>query len=165
MTINMDETPVAAHIACHGYMVTKKTTAVIDRFSETSCPVSLAKRRSYMSHMAFISDCPEYQALLPQVPLVNEKLLAAASVPELKSKCPTNVYLLRQRSSWASGDLLVELIACLAFTFAPYRESLDIVLVVDSCRCHLSRKVFAATRFHGIRLTTIASNLTWRLQP
>ena len=118
-----------------------------------------------MTHVAFVCDIPEYQQLLPQVIMVTKKLVGVSAVEELRHTCPKNVYIHHGQSAWINADVLVEIIALLALIFEPLRDELDVIFLVDTCSCHLARKVFASARFHGIGLCGVAARLTWLLQP
>ena len=89
----------------------------------------------------------------------------AAQVAEVQAESPSNVYVLQRHSAWSNADVLVEVIVMLTYIFQPLRDHVHVVLTMDSCSCHLTRKIFAAARFHGMGLSCIAAHLTYLLQP
>ena len=85
VTINLDETSICSCLKTHGCYATHnqfgEATKKPTRFYATN---SLSRRRSYMSYCALICSAKEYQHMLPQLLLVNNKAAPAKDLEDIK---------------------------------------------------------------------------------
>ena len=82
--------------------------------------VPRGRTRTYLTHVAFICDQPEIQAVLPQFVIGNEATLPAAMMPSLRAACPNFVHLVRQKSAWNNQVLCATIVRTLALALRPY---------------------------------------------
>ena len=124
-----------------------------------------SRRRTYLTHVAFVCDQAELQHLLPQVVIGNERVLPAAAMPALRASLPSNVRLIRQKSSWNNSTLCAIIVRMLALALGPHRERFQPVLLLDTVRLHFNQVVLNACNACGIWLILVPARTTWLLQP
>ena len=124
-----------------------------------------SRRRCYLTHVAFVCDQPELQALLPQVVIGNQVALPASAMPTLTAACPSNVRLVRQKSAWNNQNLMALIIRILAAALGPYKDRFQPVLLLDAVRLHFAQAVLNACNSCGIWLVLVPAKTTWLLQP
>ena len=127
--------------------------------------VSRARRRTCLTHVAFLCDQPEIQPLLPQVLIGNEATFQVRAMARLQSARPTNVRLVRQKSSWNNQQLCAIIIRMLAHALRPYKDRFQPVLLLDACRLHFAQIVLNACNNCGIWVVLVPAKTTWLLQP
>jgi hypothetical protein len=127
--------------------------------------VSRGKRRTFLTHVAFVCDNAAIQAVLPQIVIGNEATLPAAALEALRSACPSNVRLVRQKSSWNDSRLCAIIVRILAFALRPFRDWFQPLLLLDAVRLHFAQVVLNACNNCGIWLLLIPAKTTWLLQP
>ena len=93
-------------------------------FASKNCPapvqsVTRAKRRSCLTHVAFICDEPSIQPVLPQILIGNETTIPASALAALKERAPANVRLLPQKSAWNNERVCAWIVRILAAALAP----------------------------------------------
>lgn len=159
LRVNLDETAVCL------YQGGAKGNIFIGKREQLPERASLSQRRTYMTHVAIICDVPEVQPLLPQYIICNESTLPARSLVALKSGCPQNVVVVRQKSAWTNGFLFAKIIRALGKALLPVMDTYQAVLLLDTARAHLSHHVFSAC--HAVRLwpVVVPPKTTWLLQP
>ena len=169
LRVNMDETSVCL---CQGdakgtVVATKK------RLRDQGAPgpdgplqqVSRSRRRTCLTHVAFVCDQTWLQPRLPQVIIGNCHTFLAGEWQALLDGCPDNVYLVRQRSAWNDAELLARIVHLLGAVLRPYASFFHPVLLLDACRLHISDVVLRACNQEGIYLVVVPAKLTWLLQP
>ena len=127
--------------------------------------VPLAKRRCYLTHVAFICDRSDIQPKLPQLIIGNESTFLASALPALQAACPANVQLVRQRSAWNNTARCVEAMGVLGATLAPHATTLQPVLLFDAAKVHVSAEVSQACTKAGSWPALVPAKMTWLLQP
>ena len=135
------------------------------RRSEPVESASLARRRTYMTHVALICDDTAVQPLLPQFLLGNESTLPARQMHALRASCPANVHLVRQRSAWNDRFMCARIVRALRDALAPHLGGLQPVLLLDMAKLHYTPCVLEACRRAGIWVIFVPAKLTWLLQP
>ena len=121
-----------------------------------------ANARGSFSLVAFITDRPECQKLLPQFIIGNTHKLTLAVMAAWAARGPhSNLRVLRQNSAWNGGasmrQILTILKACL--------PGFVIVLVLDVASSHIDQFVAAHASRLGIRLVFVPALCTFCLQP
>jgi len=124
-----------------------------------------AKRRTCLTHVAFICDRSDIQPLLPQVVVGNEATLKAGDLARLIAACPPNVQLVRQKSAWNNMRLMVQIINMLASALRPHMDRFQPFLLLDASRVHLHPEVFYRSLALKIWPIVVPAKLTWLLQP
>ena len=106
--VNMDETMIKLWQGGRRELVRIEPLADRKVFLDKEERGTLAERRQNSSMIAFISDCPDAQALLPLIMLLNEnhitKSAAQPIVDEFASSA--NVVFLRRKSAWNSVEVM-----------------------------------------------------------
>lgn len=126
------------------------------------------KRRCVMTHIALICDRTDVQPRLPQFILGNERTFLAKQLRGLRSCCPSNVRLVRQKSAWNNAALMARVVRELAHAIASLRTSLgefQIVLILDAVRIHYAPQVLRACAAAGVWLVVVPAGMTSLLQP
>ena len=127
--------------------------------------VSRGTRRTYMTHVALVCDRSDIQPLLPQTIIGNERTFLVRSMAALRAACPAHFRVIRQRSAWNNEVLCVAIIRLLAAALAPYKDTLQPVLFLDTVRLHSTRRVLAACAAVGVWPLFVAAQMTGLLQP
>ena len=160
LRVNMDETNIRrANDVKKGLVLTKRHQRL---------PVLIkteASNRGSFSHMTFICDDPSVQPLLPQVILGNEHVLRKQDLDAVAPTLPSNVYLIRGKSSWVDHPVLCATLKWLARALSHLRTSHEIILLLDCCSVHLHTAVLRAAYNANIRLCFVPRKTTWLLQP
>jgi hypothetical protein len=126
---------------------------------------SLARRRTYMTHVAIICDAPHIQPLLPQVLICNERVFPQAQLAALRAGLPKNVHLWRQRSAWNNIAWMMMIIRLLRDALAPYVAEFMPIFLFDAAKIHINAKVFAQCGRAGLLPGMVPSKMTWLMQP
>ena len=94
---------------------------------------SLAERRQDSSMIAFISDCPCAQALLPLVMLLNENHITNNTAQPIVNEFAgnRNVVFLRRKTSWNSVELMVCILGDQRRRLEPLGPPYQVVLLLD----------------------------------
>ena len=109
LRVNFDETAVCLFQgAGRGNVFLRKSDPAVQH-------VPIAKRRTYLTHVAFVCDDPAIQPLLPQVVIGNERTIKVRQLAALRAACPANVRILRQRSAWVNAPLIAQIVRWLDF--------------------------------------------------
>jgi hypothetical protein len=126
---------------------------------------SRAKRRACLTHVAFVCDRSDIQAVLPQVLIGNQATFLARDFDALQASCPRNVHLIRQKSAWNNKAVMVRILAFLAVALNPFRSTLQPVLLLDACKVHIHTATLQRSIALGIWPIVVPARLTWLLQP
>ena len=103
--INMDETCIRMCPENRAGLVYVKRGAEKKHVLEHEQKATLSMRRSACSLVAFTSSCHEVGRLLPQVILINQRILTESEVRLIRDELSSrpNCYLLGRRSAWVMG--------------------------------------------------------------
>ena len=132
--------------------------------------VARSTKRSCLTHIGLVCDRPDLQPRLPQVIIGNEHQFQAREMPALMAACPPNVHLIRQKSAWNNADVCKRVIQLLGAALRAYfdpllSKRLQLVLLLDACRVHLSSAIATACLAQGIWPIIVPARLTWLFQP
>ncbi len=127
-------------------------------------PQSLKDRRSAVTLVAWVCDCPELQKVLPQFIIGNEHILPAR-VASQHAQGENNIFLLRHKSSWVRAPLLASLLRVVATAIRLSEPTAYIMMSMDACSVHLSPAVLRAAARQKIHLHFIPAATTRFLQP
>ena len=164
LRINMDETSVALFQGGgKGTIMFRKRKDPPS--AEPHESAGRAKRRTCLTHVAFICDRSDIQPLLPQVVVGNEATFLVRELVALQAAAPPNVHLVRQRSAWNNTELMRRIITMLAVALRPFLGVLQPILLLDACRVHLAPTIFYRCLACKIWPIVVPARLTWLLQP
>ena len=160
LRINFDETSI-----CLFQGGGKGTVFMSRKQHRPKQKVPKERSRQYMTLVAFVCDQPMIQPLLPQHLIGNEYTFPAKQLGMLRSHCPPNVRLTRQKSAWNNEKLCTELLRQLADALLPYLDDYQPILIFDACKVHLVPNVLLYCHALGIWPLVVPARLTWLLQP
>ena len=162
--INMDETVLKLNYSkLKGLIVTKKSLP--PGFKHKKEQVSSSEEKAALTYCAFITHDSMIQPQLPQVILGNKQKMTLGLLAALAPHKPANFHLWREDSSWNCKKIMCRLLTLLSKSLAAYKDSHQIILVLDVAKCHYHRDIFAHATKLGIRLVFVPAKLTWLLQP
>ena len=160
LRINLDETSVCVFQGgARGtvFVSKKRCRATLKQAA------SRKERRSFLTHVAVICDRPEIQRLLPQFIIGNAATLRASDMVKLRSDCPSNVLLVRQKSAWNNEVLCAKIIRRIGL--AVEGAGFQPVLIMDAVKLHLTKSVFAACATARMWPLVVPPQMTFLLQP
>ena len=117
------------------------------------------------TYLAFSTDCADVQPLLPQVLLGNKRRFTPALVQAARVNLPTTVHMMRERSSWATCDVMMRCLEPVSSPLQSVSAKFQSVLLVDTARAHLGLEVFRRAAELNTWVIIILAGLTWLLQP
>lgn len=159
LRINFDETAVCLFQgAGRGNVFLAKNKPAVQN-------VPIGKRRTYLTHVAFVCDDPAIQPALPQVVIGNEHTIKARQLDAMRATCMPNVRVLRRKSAWVCWQLIAQIVRWLAEALEPFIADVQPILFFDACKAHLHSNVFAACAAANIWAVVLAAKMTRLLQP
>ena len=158
LRINLDETGVCLHQGNKkGNIFLTKSHNVIKR-------ISTGARRTYITHVAVVCDCPVLQAVMPQFVICNERTLPAGSLEAMRERLGDKFVLIRGTSAWVNVDICAQILRSVADALTPYLDALQVIFMLDAHRAHIGIRVWNAANLCRIWLLIIPAGLTWLLQ-
>ena len=127
--------------------------------------VTKGETRAMMSLATFVCDDAAVQALLPQVLLVNKRLLTQQEMAAAMVGMPAQMQIWRNDKAWTTGDIMIRLLRALRAALDPVLSERKVILSADAFRAHLTKPVFRAAADLGFFYFLIPSKMTWALQP
>ena len=161
LSLNLDETSVSlfqGNVAGNVLLSKKRARSVGQR-------VPRAKRRCCMTHVGVICNRSDIQPRLPQVFIINERTVPARDMAALRAACPSNVYLVRQKSAWTNAFLTAWIVRLIGIALAPFRTTVQPILLMGSPRAHWHPFVLSACRGARIWPLCVPASMTWLMQP
>lgn len=165
LRINFDET------AIRYFQDSRKGYLTLGAQQQRSSARSLTRQvcrsetRAMMSMATFICDDPAVQPLLPQVLLVNKKLMTEAETALAAALLPPGVHLWREDSAWTTGAIMVRLLTTLHLSLSAALSTRKVILSADAFRSHMTKPVFRTAARLGFFYFLVPSKMTWALQP
>ena len=134
---------------------------------ETERRATLSMRRSACSLVAFTSSCREVGSLLPQVIVVNSRVLTEAQLRSVRNELGSrpNCYLLEKRSAWVNGPVLAEILRILGRCLESVMPFAHLILLMDCCPVHFTVPVLRAVAAASMNVLFVPSSMTGVLQP
>ena len=158
MRINMDETALCLHQGGKaGYIF-------LDKGHDVMQNVSKSIRRTYVTHVAFVCDCPEIQKRLPQMLICSERTLPKKKLAALQARLGGVFIVVRGKSAWVNTDICVGLVKVLADALRPFRNEVQPIFLLDACKVHIGPRMWNAAARHGIWQLIVPAGMTWLLQ-
>ena len=109
----------------------------------------------------FIKALGKLPHLVPQFVLGKHHRFTLSLIAFAKNLLPSNVRMLRQESSWNSGDTMRYILCELAKALCGY----TVLLLMDVASCHLVQSVTSLAHKLGIRIILVPARLTFLVQP
>ena len=165
LRINFDETAIRyVQDSRRGYLTLGAQRQKRSAHSLTR-QVCRSETRAMMSLGTFICDDPSVQPLLPQVLLVNKKLMTEAETAVAAALLPQGVQLWREESAWTTGAIMVRLLTTLHLSLSAVLSTRKVILSADAFRSHMTKAVFRTAARLGFFYFLVPSKMTWALQP
>ena len=158
LRVNLDETALSLHQGG------RRGNIFLSKGHDATERISKSARRAYVTHVAFVCDDEVLQELLPQVIICNERTMPKAKITALRERLGNKFVLIRAPSAWVNTDICVMLVRLLAEALHPYRDLLQIILMLDAYRAHIGVRVWNAAVRHSVWILVIPAGLTWLLQ-
>ena len=92
------------------------------------------------------------QRIIPQVLLVNEKLVPIETYNEILSSLPPTFLCIRQAKAWMNTATMLRYIALLKRALAEEMQRRKVILYMDMCKAHYNPKVLAAITACGMNI-------------
>lgn len=165
--INLDETCVKMFTPPKAGLVNVPHGTKPGHFLERELKVSLRKQRSAITWIAFASNDLEASALLPQVLIVNKRLLPRGDLEVLRrhiSKLPACRLLVRD-SAWVNVTAMMEVMAILRDCLLAMKPYAHVILTMDCCPVHTSPRLLRRASAYGFFCHFIPACMTSLLQP
>ena len=163
--INMDETSVRLVPDEGPGHVSKRAYRLFLGGATMGRRASLAQRRSTVTHVAAITDNPNFQRILPQVVLVGVNQLSEAKLAALHANKPEYAHIWSYNTGWMTADIMVRYVRLLGRCLKDFRKAYRFLLYFDALRAHLNARVLRAAAAAGLWVCVIPGKLTWALQP
>ena len=122
----------------------------------------MGDKRGTITYLAFISGTPGLQNRLPQILLGNLQRFTVAALRDIAAETPANIHLWRDKSAWMNHMKFKRAIRLLHEALTP-REAQQLILVLDSARCHLRPDVVAYAARLNIWIVVVPGKLTFLL--
>ena len=127
--------------------------------------VPRSRKRQYITFVCVICDNAVLQPLMPQFLIGNEHTFFQREMDGLHRSLPSNVYIIRRKSSWNNQFVMSQILRTLRSAIAPYLDGLPPIIFLDAAKQHIAPSVQACAKRLGIWPITIPAKLTWLLQP
>lgn len=160
LRVNLDETAICVFQGDvkGNVLVARKTMSAVQH-------VSHGVRRRFLTHVALVCDDPLIQQVLPQFVIGNAHTIPARLIGTLRSRCPPNFHLLRERSAWVNIRIICQIVRALAAALAPHSAAVQPILCFDACKAHVASPVFTACAAAKLWPLVVPARMTWLLQP
>lgn len=165
LRINMDETAVRYFQDARRGMLTAAGKRQLRTPRSLRRPATRGETRSMLSLMTFVCDDAEVQVALPQIVVVNAKLLPLRELGPLLALLPPGVELWREAKCWTTTLLMKRALKLLRRNLEPWLESRQVILSVDGYRAHITRAIWRWAAACGFYYLLIPARMTWALQP
>ena len=127
--------------------------------------VAQGAQRRFLTYVAIVCDVPHIQKVLPQFVIANERTIPAPLLGHLRSRSPSNVHLLRERTAWVTTAIMCMIARAVSAALTPFRAGYPPIFSVDACKAHLAPAVFTACAAAKLWPLLVPARMTWLLQP
>lgn len=163
--VNLDETSLKLHVPSLPGLVFEPCRKRRRRLLRQGHGPDLGTRRAAVTLVAFACNDQRVQAILPQIFVVNKRVVSAADVVDFDERCSGNIIIARRDSSWVTANFMVEVVRALATCLEAELKSHHVVLHSDACRAHSHANVLKECAIAGIYVHFIPACTTAWLQP
>ena len=114
-----------------------------------------------------LSDDVDVQIRLPQVLISNRRLLSDTAFAELQTALGESErkFVWRRQSAWVDASAMIRILKLLREGLQPIWQNIHVVLLLDGCPVHASKRVVAAAGRLGFHLVMVPASMTAVLQP
>jgi hypothetical protein len=161
----MDETAIRYFQDSRRGMLSSIARRLLQSRRSLTRPATRADTRSMLSLITFVCDDEAAQRALPQILVVNAKLMPLRDLEPMRALLPPGVDLWREAKCWTTTRLMMRALGCLRRSLAPWLGSRSVPLSADGFRAHITRPVWRAAAPHGFYYFLIPARMTWALQP
>ena len=163
--ISLDETSVQLWQARHrGWIAFRKYRSVRKVRKKCASHATLKAQRSNITHVAMVCDRMDIQRRLPQFLLASTQVMAARDVPHVNAILPSNVFLIRAKSSWSDEVKMKLVLQKLVEALADVMHLYQPILWLDTAPCHLHSSLFDYAGRARIFMALVPASMTWLLQ-
>ena len=163
--LNMDETSLKLHVPPRPGFVAEPCPKRRRRLLQGRGGPDLKTKRAAVTLAAFSCNDEKVQQQLPQILIVNERVVTKAEVADIRSRCRGNVLVTRRKSSWVNVSIMVEIVKVLATCLRTELKTHHVILHMDVCSVHTHEKVLRACSDVGLCVHFIPAATTSLLQP
>ena len=164
LRLNLDETACRLYYKPRKGDLADRSVAAAQRERSLVQDVASGAQKAALSHMGLVCDAPALQPHMPQFILGNEHVLSKALLDNVAAALPTNVHLLRRKSSWVNHESMAEWGCALSKALAPHRARYQPILLLDACPTHYGDKLLRELAKGGIWVVFVPAGLTWLMQ-
>ena len=126
--------------------------------------VSLHEARKCVTFVASICDDTSMQPILPQVLIVSRKQVRQRDQAPIEELLPENVKVVVAKSAWNTKGIMGLIGDYLLAAIAPYTDSIQFILFLDTASCHLDPALVHKLRAGGVWLGFVPKGTTGILQ-
>lgn len=119
--------------------------------------------RGAVTYVSFLTSHAMLQRELPQILLGKAVRFPFRTMLQL-GRIPRTVKLITTEKGWNTADTMLEILNLLHESLVGF-PNLQVVLIVDCAKCHLSLRVLERVRTLGLWLMFVPAGLTYLLQP
>ena len=127
--------------------------------------VNPAEAKAATTLVGFVCDDHAIQPELPQIIIGNKHKLTIPLMAKLTAAKPKNFHVWREDSSWCNSKIMCRILTLLMTCLAAFKETHQVILVLDCASCHYHSSVLGYATRLGIRLLFVPARLTYLLQP
>lgn len=117
-----------------------------------------------MTHVALITYWPQVQPKLPQIFLCNQRVVPKRALANPDLHTGPSVEFWREISGWNNVSKMVRILRKIADAMSEF-ESMQPIVLLDACPCHIHPQVAAAAEDLGLWLAVVPAKLTFLVQP
>jgi len=128
-------------------------------------PVAKKLQRACMSHVAFVSDRADVQAVLPQLFMVSARVCTLQDAQEIEQRLPPHYYFIRDKSHWVTDAVLCTFLRLVSVHLREAGFRQRIALIMDTCPSHMTWRVFFTMKECGMVPVLVPARLTPLMQP
>jgi hypothetical protein len=165
LRINMDETCLKLHVPARPGIVFEPVAKHRKQLLRKGRGPDLGTRRAAVTLLAFACDDERAQRLLPQIFLLNERVISKADLDAVRARSGSRILMTRRTSGWVNAKFMVEVVDVLALCLADVLGSRHVVLHLDACKAHSHIDVLRAVSKAGIFVHFVPASTTAWLQP
>jgi len=126
--------------------------------------VNPAEAKAATTSVGFVCDDHAIQPELPQAIIGNKHKLTIPLMAKLTAAKPKNFHAWREDSSWRKGKIMCRILTLLTTCLAAFKETHQVILVLDCASCHYHSSVLGYATRLGVRLLFVPARLTYLLQ-
>ena len=164
LPINLDETSIGYAFPGAAGNITRRRWWPNKRQPPRS-KVNQQAARGSITYVALVTPRGDVQRKLPQILIGSRTKRFTLRVLNSLGVIPARVFLIRGSNAWNNSVIMLEILNLLADALRDVVQGFQPVLVMDTCKCHLTDVVLHHSWRLGIWVSIVPAGLTWLLQP